>query len=377
MISVNCPHCQEIYNLTDDYLGSKVLCAKCKGKFIISNSVEEPPQSADSITQDDLNWHQLKSSAEEKLRTTFGFEKIEGFSFSKFMRKLFSKHSWEDTEEYLCYGSPSQIPDISTVAPLWPAPWLFFRLILITVLAVIFLYWKMDFFGNNFIFMPLLIFGVIGIPFASLIFFWEVNIPQNVSLLSLIRIMLISGFLSIAITLFIHKFLGNQENPIWAGPIEETAKALAMLFFLKNKKYCYKLNGLLIGAAVGAGFAVIETGGYVMNAEEEFNFVMIGRALCSPFGHIAYSALVGAGLWRVAKNVKWDVANLLNRKFLSLFSCAIAIHMFWNSSLLKSEFILKIAIVAIIEYTLVAYLIQEGINEIRHIKISKEKQITK
>ena len=217
--------------------------------------------------------------------------------------------------------------------------------------------------------MPWLVFGVVGIPLATLIFFWELNIPKNVSMLLLVRIMLISGFLSIAVTITMNKLMGVDRSwsAVWAGPIEETAKALTMLFFLRNKRYRYKLNGLLIGAAVGTGFAFIETGGYAVIYGDKN---MITRALLSPFMHIPWSAIVGAALWRTMQNKTWKFENLLNRKFLPLFFCSVILHMFWNSQLLNSELIIKAAIVGVFEYTIITYLIQEGINEIRQLKNS-------
>ena len=92
------------------------------------------------------------------------------------------------------------------------------------------------------------------------------------------------------------------------------------------------------------------------------------RALLTPFLHIPWSAMVGFALWRTCINNKINLSNLLNRKFLALFITAILMHMFWNSSLLQDEMIIKTAIIAAIEYSIIAYMIQEGINEIRTLK---------
>ena len=312
----------------------------------------------------------FKEKTDQTLRSTFEFEKIEGFSWSKFMQQVFRKHSWAETEDYLSYGTPLQTPALSDVGAHWPAPWLFFRMFLLTVGMVLFLYWQGDTLGV-YTLVPLLFFGVIGIPVATLLLFWEVNIPKNISILLLIRIMMISGFLSIIFTLILNGYIKLPNEPIYAifaGPIEETAKLLTMLFFLRNKKYCYKLNGLLIGAAVGAGFAFIESGGYVLASGVAADQVMWLRAFVAPVGHVAYSALVGFGLWRVCPGNVFKFENLLNRKFLSLFILAVALHMLWNSPLLGDQIILRTAIIGVIEYTIIIYLIQEGINEIRALK---------
>ena len=376
---IKCKNCQAEFNNN----GSVNFCPRCGAKFEsfqYAGSVESRQNNythntyqANGKQTSDYDWKNFKKDADEKIRNAFNLDKIENFNLSEFLGQIFKKHPWAEIEEYLITGTPSTTPPLSAISTLWPTPWLFFRMILITVLAVLFLYWKLDFFGVNNVFMPLLIFGVIGIPMATLIFFWELNVPKNVSMLLLVRIMLISGFLSIGITFIMHSLIGMDDSwsAVWAGPIEETAKTLTMLFFLKNSRYCYKLNGLLIGAAVGTGFAFIESGGYTISElmiGGDPDFTMILRALLSPFCHIPWSAIVGAALWRTMQYKVWNIENLLNRKFLSLFFFSIGMHMFWNSSLLESNLPIKAAIVGGLEYTIIVYLLQEGINEIRQLK---------
>ena len=374
MIYATCPHCQKKYELTDDYATTVIVCDSCNNNFfIVDSSGKTQKIQSKHVNQSnekqcfESDWQKFKTGAEEKLRTAFDLDKIENFNLSDFLGQIFKKHTWAEIEDYLIAGTPSTTPQLSSISTKWPAPWLFFRMILVTVAAVLLLYWKGDFIGATYAFMPWLIFGVIGIPLAILIFFWELNLPKNVSILLLVRIMLISGFLSIAVTVIMHKLMGVDASwsAIWAGPIEETAKALTMLFFLRNKRYCYKLNGLLIGAAVGTGFAFIETGGYAIRHGDG---TMLIRALLSPVMHIPWSTIVGAALWRAMQNKPWKFENLLSRKFLPLFFYSIGLHMFWNSPLLNGEIVLKTAITAVLEYTIIVYLLQEGINEIRKLK---------
>ncbi|MFK9090737.1 PrsW family glutamic-type intramembrane protease [Bacillus salipaludis] len=51
---------------------------------------------------------------------------------------------------------------------------------------------------------------------------------------------------------------------IMIGIAEELAKAVTVIYFVRRLKYKYILNGLLLGAAVGAGFAAFETAGYAL-----------------------------------------------------------------------------------------------------------------
>ena len=203
MIHITCPHCQQHYELSDVCEKTVVPCPKCGKHFLIVDTTGKTQKvnlneqlSGNTHTQansphpggssSDLDWQKLKSGAEEKIRTAFDFQKIENFNFSHFMGQIFKKHPWNEVEEYLTLGTPSKTPALSEISTAWPAPWLFFRMILITIAMVLFMYWKGDFFGWQYIFMPLLVFGVIGIPLAVLVFFWELNTPKNISILLLV-----------------------------------------------------------------------------------------------------------------------------------------------------------------------------------------------
>lgn len=322
-------------------------------------SSQQPPPN--------VNAENIKRNAQKTIRDTFKLENLEGFSFSRFMRQVFKHHKWEEIEEYMSIGTPRNVPPLSEVHPIWPAPWLFVRMMAFTVLFCLFLVWKQNLLGL-YILLPLLIVGVIGIPFATLLFFWEVNIPKNISILSLLRIVLISGFASLSVTFVIHGFIGGSpENAIWSGPIEETAKALVMLIFIRTPQHRFKLNGLLIGAAVGAGFEVIETGGYVLSIPEG-GYTMVHRALGAPFAHIPWSAIVGFAMWRAKIAQGTFTSNLMSSVFLPLFALPVGLHMFWNSPILRNENLIKTAIIGAIEYGIIIFLIQEGINEVRKIK---------
>lgn len=59
--------------------------------------------------------------------------------------------------------------------------------------------------------------------------------------------------------------INTYFGALMVGLIEEVAKAaIVALFLFKSKKSNYILNGLLVGAAVGAGFAAFETAGYIL-----------------------------------------------------------------------------------------------------------------
>ena len=362
---VNCGNCSQTLEADDEWIGMELPCPVCGKKIKLQEiTLQDVAENGDNEEKGVLNG---------VMKSAFGVDKLQDFNFVHIVQQIFKFRKWEEKEDYLSYGVPCKTPELAEIDTSWPAPWLFVRVITFTILSTLFLIWKMDFLGMNNVYLPIVILGIVGIPMATLVLFWELNVARNVSFLSLCRIAWINGLVSIVATIIICRFVGEYSNAIWAGPIEETAKAIAMLFFIGNKKYRFKLNGLLIGAAVGAGFDIVETGGYFINeisdgAAGNPDGMMIVRTLLSPFAHIPWSAMVGFALWRVKGNDGLSSLELGSHKFISLFVCAVGLHMFNNSTLLGDELIIKAVIIAAVEYSIIIYLVQDGINEIRQEK---------
>ncbi len=234
-----CPYCKNAFEAEEQWIGRIAACPSCGKQIVIQHydgntswsqggGNRQGPQTPPPT----VNAESIKHNAQEAIRSTFKLDNLEGFSFSRFMRQVFKRHKWEEIEEYMSIGTPHNIPPLNEVQPIWPAPWLFVRMLAFTVILYFALLWKHNLL-QHYILLPLWIDGVIGIPFAALLFFWEVNIPKNISMLSLLRIVVISGFASVALALIFFYLVGDLESNVWAGPIEEPAKALVMLLFIR------------------------------------------------------------------------------------------------------------------------------------------------
>jgi RsiW-degrading membrane proteinase PrsW (M82 family) len=120
------------------------------------------------------------------------------------------------------------------------------------------------------------------------------------------------------------------------GLIEEAAKlvvpAVLVLFF--GHRYRHSIGGgIIIGVAVGTGFAVLETMGYAfvallqsggnVGAAEQTLFI---RGLLAPAGHAAWTGLACWGLWRFA--VEPTGKRFLG--FLGMYAVAVALHTTWD-----------------------------------------------
>jgi RsiW-degrading membrane proteinase PrsW (M82 family) len=130
--------------------------------------------------------------------------------------------------------------------------------------------------------------------------------------------------------------LGSLPD-ILVGLIEEMAKLLVpaamLLTFRRNRR---PADGLLLGVAAGAGFAILETMGYALVALVEsngnlslVNGLLLDRGLLSPAAHMAWTGLAGAALWRAATE-HWRFRAIV--RFVVVFMIVVALHAAWDST---------------------------------------------
>ena len=119
------------------------------------------------------------------------------------------------------------------------------------------------------------------------------------------------------------------------GLIEEGAKIIVPLGFYLFGRYRSEAAGLLIGVATAAGFAGLETMGYgfVSLLQSRGNLavldeVLILRGLTSPAGHLAWTGLVTAVLWRERLRAGRPTVNV---RVLGAFATAVVLHALWDT----------------------------------------------
>lgn len=123
---------------------------------------------------------------------------------------------------------------------------------------------------------------------------------------------------------------------VGVGLIEEAAKlvvpAILVLFF--GHRYRTSVGrGIVIGVAVGTGFAVLETMGYAFVALLQSNGsigaaeqTLLIRGLLSPAGHAAWTGLTCWGLWRFVT----EPTGKRFAGFLGMYAVAVALHSAWD-----------------------------------------------
>ncbi|MFF0225863.1 PrsW family intramembrane metalloprotease [Streptomyces sp. NPDC004629] len=119
------------------------------------------------------------------------------------------------------------------------------------------------------------------------------------------------------------------------GLIEETAKLIVPLLLLLVVRDRHPGDGLLIGVASGAGFAVFETMGYafveLINSGGNLTAVddlLVWRGLLSPAAHMAWTGLTAAALWSAAQH-RWRGRSAA--VFVLVYAVAVALHTAWDT----------------------------------------------
>ena len=310
------------------------------------------------------------NKAAEKLSKLTGTEKLEGFSLKAFFSDIFSRHGEDEVENFFTVGTPATTPPISSVDTTWPRPWLFFRLFVAS--SVLYALFRMGFsqFHNSNLIPGLILTGVVAIPCSVLVLFVETNVRRNVSLYQVLKVFFLGGVVSLLVSLVMFEVTSVAKLD-WmgasvAGLAEEPGKLAALLLVVRSARFRYKLNGLLFGAAVGAGFAVFESMGYAFNSGSYDALVdnIFIRGVLSPFGHIVWTAICGAAIWRVKGTRPFAWAMLGDSRFLRLAAVSIFSHILWNSPL-QLPFYGKYVAIGCVCWVVVFSLMQEGLREIR------------
>lgn len=135
------------------------------------------------------------------------------------------------------------------------------------------------------------------------------------------------------------------------GLCEETAKALSAAWFLRDRRIRSELDGLILGAAAGMGFAALETAGYgfvaflsnyvdvpsapgmamqsgLDHGIHEMNMVLLLRMSLAIFGHGVWTGIVCAAIWRE----RGQSVFRLTSGVVAAFAAAVGLHALWDWS---------------------------------------------
>ncbi len=293
--------------------------------------VKDAPKAADKKT--------------DSLHSFVGLERLEDrFKLADLFGEVFRKKSARDMEDQLLTGTSRHKPDLLDFEIGWARPWLFARFLVVSIVLGLAMTYAMNRFDNPLMLPGIMFIGTFAMPLSVLIFFMEMNTPRNISIFRIISAVFAGGIASLLVTLFLFERLSLLSDILGAssaGIIEESAKlAVVILLFGRDDAFRWGQNGMLLGAAIGCGFAAFESAGYAFNLLVESDYSLaafsqniIMRAVHAPFTHIVWTANAAAALWFVKGDRPFSLSMLRKRLFVRVFKSSMLLHMLWNAPL--------------------------------------------
>lgn len=327
----------------------------------------------------------------DRLADFAGVERLEGFRPQELLSAALHRYGRDEIEQHFATGLPGYTPDLQNIQSGWPKPWMFVRMLGASVLVFAGFWLLVSAFHNINLLPGMILVGSFAVPLSTLVFFLEINSPRNVSLYLVIHCMVIGGLISLGVTLLLEQTTGhlgsageNLIDPFLIGLSEEIAKLLAVLLItmrLPAARYPWILNGMLFGAAVGAGFACFESAGYALQSLFTglgidiggATHVIILRGLLAPFGHVVWTALAAGALWRVKLDGPLRPGMLVHQRVVRMLVVVIVLHSVWDLPLSgQLPFLATYLLLGIVAWFIAFGMLQGGLKQIKAAQLSDQ-----
>lgn len=309
-------------------------------------------------------------------------------------KDVFKKHKKGEGNKIFIVGTAETTPPENQISSSWPRPWVYSRVFIVLAITYALLLACTYIFGNANTIPGLMVIGSFTVPFSALIFFFETNAPRNISIFDVVKMFFIGGVAALVATLILYSIIPvgklNYFNALLVGIIEETGKMVIVALFIKSLKSKYVLNGLLVGAAVGAGFAAFESLGYAFNysiealaltknvtfASDTMLEIIFARGWQSIGGHVVWAAITGAAIVLAKKgSSKLEMHHLFTGEFWKIFIIPIILHFLWDCPLNPlPQIAFKQIVLIIVAWIVILTLMSTGLRQVS--RLEKEHKTT-
>ena len=367
-----CPHC--------GYKNDKVVCPECGCE----------------VTQNENVCHECgyplqkknpQSIINENLDKITGAKSENYVTFKDLFKHTFDKHTDEELDEVFICGGEKTTPNVKDIDPRKANAWVYFKILMFFLIAYIPVRIGFVSYGNANFLPAMIMLAAFAVPVTILIFFYEINIFRNIPFYKVMKYFILGGGLSLILAILFFSLDFNTDittffGALMVGFIEEVAKAAIVAFFLfKSKKSNYILNGLLVGAAVGAGFAAFETAGYILRYGLNGGLntmldVIKLRGFLAPGGHVAWAAIEGAALMYVKGFDKLDKKHLNDKRFLLICLIPVVLHGIWDMPINLPYYLLQITL-TVLAWLVIIYFINLGLKQVDDAKKLESKKSSK
>ena len=367
-----CPHC--------GFKNDKIVCPECGAEVKQSDSA--CPECGYPLQKKNP-----QSIINENLDKITGAKSEHYVTFKDLFKHTFDKHTGEELDEVFICGGEKTTPNVKDIDPRKANAWVYFKILMFFLIAYIPVRIGFVSYGNANFLPAMIMLAAFAVPVTILIFFYEINIFRNIPFYKVMKYFILGGGLSLILAILFFSLDFNTDistffGALMVGLIEEVAKAAIVAFFLfKSKKSNYILNGLLVGAAVGAGFAAFETAGYILRYGLNGGLntmldVIKLRGFLAPGGHVAWAAIEGAALMYVKGFDKLDKKHLNDKRFLLICLIPVVLHGIWDMPINLPYYLLQI-ILTVLAWLVIIYFINLGLKQVDDAKKLESKKNSK
>lgn len=190
--------------------------------------------------------------------------------------------------------------------------------------------------GNPNLFPTVVMLGSFLVPVTYVTFFYERRHLSRLKMSTTILGFVYGGILgvlsaSLLEPIFIRSLTFTSSFTV--GLIEEFAKILGVIVIARRLKHDSEMDGLILGAAAGMGFAALESTGYAFNAFLQSGGslsatvgVTLLRGILSPIGHGTWTAILASVLFRESREGHFR----LNAKVIGAYLTVSVLHGLWD-----------------------------------------------
>jgi len=190
--------------------------------------------------------------------------------------------------------------------------------------------------SNPNLFPTVVMIGNFLVPVTYVAFFYERRHYSKLSPPTTAFAFFYGGILGVLAASVLEPIFVRSMDPgsvLLVGVIEESVKILGVLVIARRMQHNAEMDGLILGAAAGMGFAALESMGYTFTAFLESGgsltatvFVTMLRGILSPVGHGTWTAILASVLFRESFQNRFRV----NWKVIVAFLGVALLHALWD-----------------------------------------------
>jgi len=189
---------------------------------------------------------------------------------------------------------------------------------------------------NPVLFPTVAMLGSFMIPVTYVVFFYERRHMSRLAMPIIALSFLYGGLLGVFAASILEPIFVRNLNIMTAfqiGLIEEFVKILGVLLIARRWGHDSELDGMILGAAAGMGFAALESMGYAFVALLESGgslsatvVVTLMRGVLSPLGHGTWTAILVGMLFRESRDGHFRIT----RAVLGAYLTVVILHGLWD-----------------------------------------------